>query len=207
MRNATLLLLVLLAPARLAAIATLSVADGSGAPGDDVEISIDLSGGGGSAATLQLDLLFLADALSIDPATDCRLDPRLQTSHVLVATNPFLAAPPGERRIRVAVLDLTFPVDAFADGPAVTCTFHLPPIVAITSVPLRPERFEVGDSNGDPLPSTVVGGLVTVQPVAPDRARRQCIVAINRTAFHAGVTHLAVDCDGFDDAQPNASCG
>jgi hypothetical protein len=23
----------------------------------------------------------------------------------------------------------------------------------------------------------------------------------------AGVTHLAVDCDGFDDAQPNASCG
>jgi Cohesin domain len=148
-----------------AARAQISVATGNGigAPGDTASVTMTMTGSSGNVAQLNFDIVFDVDVLSIN-TTDCTIAPRLAATHSL---SPFIPQP---GRLRLGVLDLTFPLDTFGDGDLATCTFHISGDAQLgTTTPLTMENLEVSDDSAPPavLPSTPVDGEIEIAIVTP----------------------------------------
>lgn len=140
---------------------TLTVGPATAAPGDTATISLDISGGQGEVATVQLDLLFDPSVVEVG-AGACALDPRL-TEHVLSVTQPNdPPAPAGLQRLRIFLGDLSAPVAAFADGRIATCAFHVKPGASAATLTLAADRMNVGDARGDVFGSQTVSGGVSI---------------------------------------------
>jgi hypothetical protein len=141
---------------------TVAVGDGFGAPGGTASATSTLTGGDDKAALVQYDVVFDTNVLDIQ-TTDCVLAPRLVATHSLQV---FL---PQSGRLRIEVLDLTFPIATFSDGDLATCIFHINADASLGTTPLTMENLEVADNSVPPavLPSTEGDGVVTIALVTP----------------------------------------
>jgi len=171
---------------------TLTVGAVAGAPGDSVNVPIDLSGGHGEVATAQLDLLFDPNALSIDdPGSACVKDGRL-TEHVfsaIVTNSP--PAPDGLQRLRLFIGDIAPPVATFEDGRLITCTFQVKSSATTQQLALAADRLNVGDAHGDVFGSQAVSGGVSILVPTPTPA------VVSNHPFCPG------DCDGDGEVLVN----
>jgi MYXO-CTERM domain-containing protein len=157
-----LILAILLAASGSHAQVTVAVGDGSGAPDGTASVTSTLTGGEDKAALVQYDVVFDTNVLAIQ-TSDCVLAPRLDATHTLQV---FLPQPD---RLRVEVLDLTFPIATFSDGDLATCTFQINANASLGTTPLTMENLEVADNSVPPavLPSTKGDGVVTIALVTP----------------------------------------
>ncbi len=173
---------------------TLEIGSVSGIPGQFIDLGISLSGGG-DVTTAQLDVLFDTSVLELgEPATACRIDPRLAAKFSLQAFLPQVPPnPPGVARLRLAVLDLMFPLDTFTDGPLVSCRFRVRPEAAPGSIVLNGFRFEIGDSTGNAFGASVTPGSVTVEPAPPCEDNDDCP---DGTECKGGVCKPVIECSG-----------
>jgi hypothetical protein len=132
-----------------AQVPQLAIGNASGAPGGQATVTVTLNSAGESAATAQLDVLFDQSVLSIaDPVSACVKDAGL-TAHVLNPTLPGSPpAPEGQKRLRLAILDVMPPIAALPDGNLVTCTFDITPQAPLGDLTLTADRLNVGDPNG-----------------------------------------------------------
>ncbi|MFQ5667063.1 MAG: hypothetical protein ACE5I7_11600 [Candidatus Binatia bacterium] len=139
-------------------VGSASIPDGSGA----AAISVDLSGGEGEVATAQLDVLFDPTMIEIgDPGVACKLDDRL-ADQVFLATLPDAPpAPPGLKRLRLFVGDVTAPIATFDDGTIVTCRFQVQGGAGAATV-LAVDNLNVGDARGNIFGSQAVSGGVSI---------------------------------------------
>ena len=151
----------------------LSLSTGSGGRGQIVLIQAALSSGDGQISATNSDVFFPADALALS-AGDCVLDPRLEgpplmkqlVATVTADTPP--GAPPGTRRLRVAV----FAVDnttAITDGVLFTCAFAILPGATLGEKPL-PIQPTASNPQGSPVPIAGVSGSITVLDPSIDLA-------------------------------------
>lgn len=140
--------------AATASAVTLQIGSTCGAQGSTVTIPVSISGGAGTIAGAELDIVFDAAVLS-NPT--CSKDARL-TSQTLYWSLP--ASPPtpaGKQRLRLLVLDPDN-ASAFDDGPLLTCTFSMNPGAPNDPFPLNGERLYVSDGAGNSLPAAVTNG-------------------------------------------------
>ena len=169
--------LLLAAPA--SAVVTVNVATGSAVQGSNVTMTLSMSRDTdvGNVATVQTDVIFntaqlrLIGACSTDNSPceteqscgqgicnlPCQIDPRL-TQETFTANVPdFQNVPPGERRLRLAVLGTTFPPPAITDGTLATCTFSVPSDGTVGTIMLRgdPARFQVADDLGNAVSAQI----------------------------------------------------
>jgi Tol biopolymer transport system component len=156
-----------LARNRTEEVRTIEVGSVTSFPGRTVTVPVSISGGE-EVATVQFDLLFDTAVLTIDnPGLACALDQRLVgDGRVLVAFRPQVPpAPPGKVRLRLAVLDLGFPIDSFGDGPILSCTFGVRPDAPLGTFELvdTPSRRQVADAVGNVFGNAFVPGTVTIE--------------------------------------------
>jgi MYXO-CTERM domain-containing protein len=170
----------------------LAIGSGSGAPDGQATVTISLSGAGENAATAQLDVLFDESVLSIaDPVSACVKDARL-TAQVLNATLPGTPpAPEGEKRLRLAILDIMPPIEVLSDGNLVTCTFDIAAEASLGDVTLTAARLNVGATNGGVLcgagsvPAVDCEGMNGVVSVAfPTETPTETVTVVPPTATH-----------------------
>jgi MYXO-CTERM domain-containing protein len=140
---------VLSAGGAVAQVPQLAIGNASGAPDGQATVTVSLSNAGESAATAQLDVLFDEAVLSIaDPVSACVKDPRL-TAQVLNASLPGAPpAPEGQKRLRLAILDIMPPIESLSDGNLVTCTFDIAADAPLGDVTLTADRLQVAATNG-----------------------------------------------------------
>ncbi len=160
---------------RTSEIRSLDIGSGMGVPGGSVTIPINM-GGGGEVATAQMDMLFDTRVLSIgDPSASCSIDTRLVATEAAFNFLPQTPdTPEGFALVRLFVgdlmlcrNDLAYPVDAFNEGPLLSCKFRIlatAPLgpTTLTSDPDDPERLNVGDVRGNEFGVTSSPGTVTV---------------------------------------------
>jgi hypothetical protein len=142
--------------------ASVLVGNATGAPGGRADVTVSLTGGGPDAATMQVDIVFDATVLAIDPVTDCTKAVRL-TNSTLDATLP--SSPPvgpGQQRLLVRILDLQFPIEPIGDGELLTCSFRVNPGAPLGIVALRAEGQSVGSTSGTVLPSAATSGAIEI---------------------------------------------
>jgi Tol biopolymer transport system component len=130
-------------------------------------LSVDVSGGLDEVATVQLDVLFDPEQLSIGrPSEACQIDARLG-GHALVASLPQSPpAPDGMQRLRLFVGDTNAPVETFADGPVAHCTLQVTD-AAGDDISLAADRLNIGDERGNTFRTQVLTGDVVVVPPTP----------------------------------------
>ncbi len=149
--------------------ATISIGDGATIVGGTAPIAISLDAFPPAIGGLKVDVLFPNDSLSIDPATDCTLDPSLNPALITVAasltTTP--TPPAGNDRMRVIV----FPPPGgtgqagIPNGVVVNCNFTVKASAPPGMVSLVGELEEVSTTLGDQvLPTGVWGGEITICP-------------------------------------------
>lgn len=145
---------------------TIVIGSVSGIRGQFIDIPISL-GGGGDVTTVQTDILFDSATLSIeDPGAACTIAPRLAGKFFPVAFKPQVPpAPTGQTRLRVAVLDLMFPLDTYTAGAVMTCRFQIEGEAPFGASTLVGERFQIGDSAGNEFGASVAPGTVTVSDI------------------------------------------
>lgn len=176
-------------------IVTVTVSDTFGAPGGTATVMIGVNDGNGDVLAVGLDLFFDAADLDID-IVDCTVAARLAATHTLAVFLPGEPPPPGQRRLRLALLDLSVPFTPFTDGAIATCTFSLAPGAGLgTTYPLSldPTRLEVVDSQIPPMilesrgedgSITVGEALATLCPATPRSgcrtAKRSLLVIQNK---------------------------
>ncbi len=171
---------------RSAETRSLDIGSASGSPGDAVQISVSLSGGG-DVATAQLDMVFDKNVLALPhpdhPELDCQVDARLVTTDATFTYLP--QTPPGGGRLRVFVgnIDickdgLTYPIGAFDDGPLLSCTFNILDTAApgdsvlkadpdSAPDPQHPNRLNIGDPHGAIFAAISTAGKVSVLTLTP----------------------------------------
>jgi hypothetical protein len=138
---------------------TVQVGSASGLRGTSVVIPVSMSGGNGSVAGAQIDIVF--DAAVLDSPT-CALDARL-TNHSLSYSFPSdPPVPSGKTRVRTLVLDTNAPTDTFSDGVMLSCTFQIKAGAAFGASTLTGEMAHVSDASGNPLTPSTVNGTITV---------------------------------------------
>jgi len=149
-------------------VVTLDISTAEADAGQSVELTVNVSGGGGEVATAQLDVLFDPAVIDIgDPRVSCSKDARL-SNQVLSATLPASPeAPGGLRRLRLFVGDISDPVAAFGDGRIVTCRFARRGPGLNPTVVVGADGINVGDQRGDVFGTQVLGALVEFPTPAP----------------------------------------
>ncbi|GIW43896.1 MAG: hypothetical protein KatS3mg077_1178 [Candidatus Binatia bacterium] len=168
---------------------TLAI-DARSAEDGSVEVTVNASGGGGELATVQLDLLFDPNILEIgDPGRACRLDERLRSTHVLLATLPHNPpAAEGTQRLRLFAGDLSFPIQSFEDGAVFHCKFQR--VTAQSGeAAFGADRTNVGDARADTFRVVVASAGLTLGPPAVTEP--------------TPVTSCAGDCDGNGQVMGN----
>jgi len=152
---------------------TLTVNSAAAPAGGTVGVGLDLAGGGGEVASFQVDLLYDPNLLDLDdPATSCAVDPRLGR-HKLFATFPGVTqTPPGLRRVRLFIADVTTPVSTMTDGTVATCSFKVRMGAAGVDALVMPDNLMVGDDDGGLFGCQgVTGALSIVTPPPPPAPR------------------------------------
>ncbi len=167
---------------------TLNIGSTQTTAGSIVTIPIRLEGGG-DVASAHTDILVNTDEVDIVTVVkgdqgalfpDCVLDERLDNkfSDLAIRLPQVPEGPVGQRRVRVAAIDidLPFPLDTFGEGEYAHCRFQ----VAADAQPgdmieLKgdPIHTEVGDPNAQPFNSVVADGLIEVITV-PCTEDSQC---------------------------------
>jgi Tol biopolymer transport system component len=161
---------------------TLEVGNITGIPGESVNFDINLSGGD-QVTTAQVDILYPQALLQIsttEPA--CTLDPRItaiSTDFLGVSELPQVPMnPPGEGRLRVAVVDTGMPIRSFDSGPLFHCHLRIQPGAAPGSSELtfvmEVHTPEIADPTGSKFNAQVTGGAITINPPTPCTADTAC---------------------------------
>ncbi len=170
-------------------IVTVGVSDAFGAPGGTANVTVSVNGGNGEPVAVGLDLFFDASGLDI-ATTDCVIASRLAATHTLAVFLPVDPAPPGQRRLRLLVVDPSPPSTSFTDGDIATCTFSIAPGTMLGTIfPLTfdPERLQVVDASVPPMALDSIGadgsitvgeGLATLCPGAPRDGCRSSIKSL-----------------------------
>lgn len=151
-------------PATSVAMVTLDVGEVQGAVGQFVAVPVTISGGGGAAATAQLDILFETAALEIaDPSTACVSGAAVTAASTfgakLVSTPP---PPNGFQRLRLYAYDSSVPISTLGDGLFATCSFQITSSAPVGTYVLDAQAEEVSSVVSEVLPSAAVDGSVAV---------------------------------------------
>ncbi len=136
---------------------------------ENVVVMVGASGGGGDLATVQLDLLYDATLLDIgDAGRACKLEERLRSSHVLLATQPSSPpAPEGLKRLRLFAGDLAYPIQSFADGGVFRCVFQRVGSNS-GSASFSADRLNVGDARANTFQARAIGAVVPLEAPSPE---------------------------------------
>lgn len=152
-------------------IRALEVGSATAVRGGEAVVRVTLSGGA-EVATVQFDLLLRSDVFELpDTAAACALDERLSGTHELFAFLPQVPTEPeGFFRLRLAVLDLAFPVDDFGEGPLFSCRLPIRADAPAGDVLLGDDenRRQIADAAGNEFGSELTGGAVTVTDCTSD---------------------------------------
>jgi Tol biopolymer transport system component len=178
----------------------------TGIPGQFVDLTLSTEGGG-DVTTAQLDVLFDNSILAFgNPATSCRLSPRLAATHLPFAFLPQVPpAPAGMTRLRLMVFDLMFEPNTFEAGPILSCRFRIQPTAGPGMSQLGSQRFEVADSSGNPFGTSVLRGIVTVNEGGPCRTNADC--PGGTLCGPGGMCIPAPDCMDDADCPTGSRCG
>jgi hypothetical protein len=178
----------------------------NGIPGQFVDLQLS-TGLGGDVTTAQLDVLFDNSILSLDdPSTACTIAPRVASTHLPFAFLPQVPpAPTGNTRLRLMLLDLMFPLDAFTEGPIMNCRFRIQPTTGPGTSQLGSQRFEIGDPSGNAFGASVVGGQVNVNESTECRTNADC--PEGTICGPGGMCVPAPDCMTDEDCPVGTRCG
>jgi hypothetical protein len=189
---------------------TIDVATIMGIPGQFVTVPVSVTGGG-DVTTAQVDILYDQSLLApgqptsnggaVDPsAPACTLDPRILaagTGFEAEVTMPQTPSnPPGQGRLRVAVVDKMPPVDSFDAGVVFNCTFRIQPGAVPGSYQLSYDlnRLEIADPQANTFSAQASGGAVVVtESTTPCTTDEMCPTG---TQCKGGVCKPIVTCDG-----------
>ena len=177
---------------------TIEVGPIIGIPGEYVTIAIGLAGGD-DITTAQVDILYDLSLLEVsETEPPCTLDPRLlqegsfeaEVRLPQVPTNP-----PGQGRLRVAVVDKMPPIDSFGSGPVWQCKFRIAPGAAPGTGQLGfdTNRLEIADPGANPFNAQVSGGLFEIKPRPPCDEQTPCP---DGTECKGNECRPIIDCDG-----------
>jgi hypothetical protein len=177
---------------------TIDVGTISGIPGEYVTVDIDLAGGD-DITTAQVDILYDLSQLEIsETEPPCTLHPRLlqegsfeaEVRLPQVPTNP-----PGEGRLRVAVVDKMPPIESFDSGPVWQCKFRIAPGASPGTGQLGfdTNRLEIADPGANPFHAEVTGGVFEVKPRPACETNEMCPEG---TECKGNECRPIIDCDG-----------
>jgi hypothetical protein len=145
---------------------TVTVGVRSGTEGGTANVSIDIAGGLGEVASVQLDLLYDPNVLEIDdPSTACSKDARLE-DQILLAAEPNTETLGGLKRVRLFVGSTTLPIGAMSDGHVATCSFAIKDNGAGQTA-VTPDRLNVGDTRGNTFRVVASNGTVELPVATP----------------------------------------
>jgi Tol biopolymer transport system component len=180
---------------------TLQVDDISGIPGQFLDFTISLTGGG-DVTTAQVDILYPQNLLAVSLTEPvCTLDSRIPTSAGFTAevTLPQVPAnPPGMGRLRVAVVDQMPPVDTFDVGPVFHCHVRIQPAAApgttsqLTYV-MSVHTPEIADNAGNKFNAVVAGGAIDIMESSTCMNDSMCP---DGTSCKGGVCKPVIQCSG-----------
>lgn len=152
--------------ARTAEAVTLSVSSASAAPGDVVEICVDLASEGSQVAGIQGDLVWNPQCAELDQGS-CRAG-----GH----DKPLHKSARGAGRLKVLVLALDN-VDPIPDGSRLyCCNFRVHSDVRSTSCPITIQNAGASDPRGQAIPTNPLSGAIQLvgvgrgEPEAPARS-------------------------------------
>lgn len=150
---------------------TVTVSVRSETVGQTARVAVDIAGGQGEVATVQLDLLYDPSLLRVDdPASACVKNARLK-DHVLLAAEPNQDAPDGLARVRLFVGSTAVPIRPIHDGHVATCEFAIR-TRAGGETSVRPERLNVGDTRGNTFRIVATDGSVVIPFPTPTPAQQ-----------------------------------
>ena len=158
---------------------TLEVDDISGIPGQFVNVDIDLAGGD-EVTTTDLDILFDTSVLQVSLTEPvCTLDARIPTADGFAPEVRLPQAPqnpPGQLRLRAAVVDEVPLPQSFDSGPLLHCRFRINPAAAPQTGQLvyDLQRLEIGDPNSAKFDAEVSGGAIEILPPTPCEDTSMC---------------------------------
>jgi Tol biopolymer transport system component len=147
---------------------TLEVGDIIGIPGQFVNVDINLADGGDVTST-DMDILFDTSVLQVSLTEPvCTLDPRIPTDDGFAAEVRLPQAPqnpPGQLRLRAAVVDEKPLPQSFDSGPLLHCRFRINPAAApqMGNLVYDLQRLEIGDPNSAKFNAEVTGGAIDIQ--------------------------------------------
>jgi len=178
---------------------TLEVGPISGIPGENVNVDISISGGD-EVTTAQVDILYDQSLLQVaegEPA--CSLDSRILDispnfeAEVQLPQVPM--NPPGQGRLRVAVVDKAPPIASFGPGVLFHCQFRIQPGAAPGSAQLSYDlnRLEIADFGANKFNAQVTGGAITINPPTTCTTDDMCPDGTN---CKDGQCKPIIQCDG-----------
>jgi hypothetical protein len=142
----------------------VDIGAGQNVPGSTVTIPLALTSAG-QARAIQIDVA-LDDAtfVSPDPATACTLSAALSTTHQLSVSLPFSPlAPPGHRRLRIAVFpQYDTPMTILPGGELLSCTLQIQLTASLGTHSIDGDQLLASNDFGTPLPASVDNGSVFV---------------------------------------------
>lgn len=150
-------------------VVTYTLGTASGMPGQTVEIPVGVAGGNDEIVMAQIDLLYDEAILNVaDPASACRLDPRLGSQIVRTSVPDSPSPSDGQRRLRIFVGDLVLPMDAFGDGPVISCSFEIRGDATGGLASVSADHLNVSDVRGNAFGTAATAGGVDVILPTPE---------------------------------------
>lgn len=190
------------------------------APGATANFTVSLHGvaaGGTLANNAQLDIIFPTSVFDVTAGTVCTLDSRLAA---LNHTESLPTSPdpgPGNKRIRLSVIDSLAPLGEVTDGVLYNCTFPVVAGAEIGEVVLNGTRVNVGDTAGGILASgegAAVDGVIVICPQSVDPTvtptatpTETAIPTATETSVAPTATHTSVPTATRTTAPPTAAPG
>jgi Tol biopolymer transport system component len=177
---------------------TLEVGNISGIPGEFVNITIGMSGGG-DVTTAQADILYDQSLLQVsETEPPCTLDPRILAAgsfEAEVRLPQVPQNPPGIGRLRVAVVDKLPPLESFGPGPVFQCKFRIQPSAAPSTAQLTFDlsRLEIADPGANKFNAQITGGAVEVKERTKCTTDEMCP---DGTECKGGECRPIIPCDG-----------
>jgi hypothetical protein len=180
---------------------TLQVDDISGIPGQFINFTISLAGGG-DVTTAQVDILYPQDLIQLSETEPvCTLDSRIPASDGFTpeVTLPQVPDnPPGMGRLRVAVVDQMPPTQSFDVGPVFHCQLRIQPAASpgtmsqLTFV-MSVHTPEIADPAGNKFNATVAGGAIDITQPTTCMDDSMCP---DGTSCKDGVCKPVISCSG-----------
>jgi len=165
------------AKARVAQNITLTIQNGTATVGGMGTVEVDVGGAPSNTVNnAQLDVLVPTDvynpSVSGNAVVGCSSQYTAANGFAPTSSLPSSPAPPaGTKRLRLSVID-TMLMGRIGNGPLYTC--NLPVLATATAgmVAVNGDRNNVGDTQGNVLPSSVAGGSCAIRQPARQGAAR-----------------------------------